>query len=564
VATQRRASGRATRLSRRSRQALAALAVVSENPQLRRVAIARVASVTGRWASTIALAVFAYNAGGATYVGVLGVVRILPAALAGPLAAGLLDRVRADRLLLAAGVGRTLAIGAAGVALIGGANAAPVFVLVSVESLLSTMVRPLQTSALPFLARTPGELTAANLSLTTVESVGMLLGPALGGLLLTTWDPGGVLLVTAVAYLVSTLLIARIPAWQAVGPTGQRGPGVGAAFGGLRAIRADPRLRLVVGLYCAQNVVTGALNVLVVISALTLLQLGESGVGELNAAIGVGGVVGAVAAVALLRRSRIASGFGMGLVLCGVPLVVIAAHPSTIPAILLLAVLGVGVTIVDFSAVTLLQRAIHEDALAKAFSVLQSLFVGSLGLGAALAPLLVSWLGIRGALLASGVVLPLLVAVLWGRLLRLDSSGLLADDAVNLLRSVPIFAPLELASLERLARTALAVEVEAGRTIVAEGEIGDRYYVVRAGELEVSAGGAPLRVLRGGEGFGEIALLREVPRTATVVALTDTKLFALDREHFLDAVNGSPSSREAADTMIDMRLGSLRAGLGTV
>ena len=144
------------------------------------------------------------------------------------------------------------------------------------------------------------------------------------------------------------------------------------------------------------------------------------------------------------RRSRIASGFGIGLVLCGVPLVLIAAHPSTIPAILLLAVLGVGVTIVDFSAVTLLQRVIHEDALAKAFSVLQSLFVGSLGLGAALAPLLVSWLGIRGALLASGIVLPLLVAVLWGRLLRLDSSGLLADDAVNLLRSVSIFAPLEL------------------------------------------------------------------------------------------------------------------------
>ena len=378
------------------------------------------------------------------------------------------------------------------------------------------MVRPLQTSALPFLARTPGELTAANLSLTTVESVGMLLGPALGGLLLTTWDPGGVLLVTAVAYLLSTLLIARIPAWQAVGPAGRPGPG--AAFGGLRAIRADPRLRLVVGLYCAQNVVTGALNVLVVISALTILQLGESGVGELNAAIGVGGVVGAVAAVALLRRSRIASGFGIGLVLCGVPLVVIAAHPSTIPAILLLAVLGVGVTIVDFSAVTLLQRVIHEDALAKAFSVLQSLFVGSLGLGAALAPLLVSWLGIRGALLASGIVLPLLVAGLWGHLLRLDSSGLLADDAVNLLRSVSIFAPLELASLERLARTAVAVDVEAGRTIVAEGEIGDRYYVVRTGELEVSAGGAPLRVLRGGDGFGEIALLREVPRTATVVA----------------------------------------------
>jgi hypothetical protein len=332
----------------------------------------------------------------------------------------------------------------------------------------------------------------------------------------------------------------------------------------MRAIQADPRLRLVVGLYCAENVVTGALNVLVVISALTVLRLGASGVGELNAAIGVGGVVGALAAVALLRRSRIASGFGTGLVLCGVPLLLIAAHPSTIPAVVLLAVLGVGVTIVDFSAVTLLQRVIHEDALAKAFSVLQSLFVGSLGLGAALAPILVSWLGIRGALLASGAVLPLLVLPLWGRLLRLDSSGLLADDAVNLLRAVPIFAPLELATLERLARTAVAVEAEAGRTVVAEGDSGDRYYVVRDGELEVTTAGNALRRLGHGDGFGEIALLRDVPRTATVVARSDARLYALDREHFLDAVNGSPSSREVADTMIDMRLGSLRAGLATV
>ena len=157
-------------MSARCRQALAALEVVAGNPKLRLVALARIASVTGRWASTIALAVFAYDAGGATYVGVLGVVRILPAAFAGPLAAGMLDVVRADRLLLAAGIARTAAIGIAGAALVAGANAGPVFALVAVESLLSTMVRPLQTSALPFLARTPGELTAANLSLTTFSA----------------------------------------------------------------------------------------------------------------------------------------------------------------------------------------------------------------------------------------------------------------------------------------------------------------------------------------------------------------------------------------------------------
>jgi MFS family permease len=550
------------RIANRARLALSALAVVYENLNLRLIALARIASVTGRWASTIALAVFAYKAGGASYVGILGVVRILPAAFAGPMAAALLDRMRADRILLLAGIGRTLAIGAAGVAVVEGASALPVFVLVAVESLLSTMVRPLQNSALPFLSRTPTELTAANLSLTTIESMGMLFGPLLAGLLLTTWSSGGVLLVTAAAYLLSTILIACIPAWTTSSPS-RPGHAVAGALVGFRAIKADPRLRLVVGLYCTENVVTGALNVLVVIAALTILNLGESGVGVLNAAIGIGGLVGAIAAVALLRRRRIASGFGTGLVLCGIPLVLIAVVPSTVPAVILLAILGVGVTIVDFSAVTLLQRVIHEDALAKAFSLLQSLFVVSLGIGAAIAPALVSWLGIRGALLASGAVLPVLVAVLWRRLLPLDESELIADEIVNLLRSIAIFQPLELPALERLARSAVPLEPEAGAVVVAQGETGDRYYVIRAGELEVSTNGAPVRTLTVGEGFGEIALLRDVPRTASVTALTDSRLYALERDHFLDAVNGSPSSQEAADAMIDMRLGSLRSEIAT-
>ena len=495
----------------------------------------------------------------------LGVVRILPAAFAGPLAAGLLDRVGADRLLLVAGVFRTLAIGAAGFAVAGGAGTLPVFVLVAIESLLSTMVRPLQTSALPFLARSPGELTAANLSLTTVESIGMLLGSALAGVMLTAWRPGAVLLVTAGSSAISTVLIAAIPAWRS--PVSRPSSGTSFASGALSPAsgrsRGDPKLRLVVGLYCAQNVVTGALNVLVVISALTILQLGESGVGELNAAIGVGGVVGAVAAVALLRRSRIASGFGIGLVLCGVPLLLIAAHPSTLPAIVLLAVLGVGVTIVDFSAVTLLQRAIHEDEMAKAFRVLQSLFVGSLGLGAAFAPVLVHWLGIRGALLASGAVLPILVALLWSRLSPLDRSGDLAEELVNLLRSIPIFAPLDLP--ERWSGWRAPRD---SRRRPRQGGDGRRRGRGRGPLLRDPLGRVPRRERdllasrcgrsRSGDGFGEIALLRDVPRTATVTAHTHAELYALEREHFLDAVNGSPGSREAADSMIDVRLGSLR------
>jgi Cyclic nucleotide-binding domain len=545
------------------REAIASFQVVWRNRPLGFVVVARLASVTGRWAATVALAVVAFRHGGAGAVGLLGLVRILPAAIAGPIAASLLGRIRSDRLLLVTGVARTCAIGAAGVALLAGSSLLVIFALVGIESLLSTMVRPLQTAALPFLARTPGELTATNLTLTTIESSGMLLGPLFSGLLLTVWSAGAVLMFTSGAYALSTLLVARIPAWE---PAAQASAGAAFAdaWAGVRVIRSDPKLRLIVGLYGAENLVAGCLNVLIVVSALQVLKLGNSGIGVLNGAIGAGGVIGAIFAAALLGRRRVASDLGVGLVLCGLPIILVAALPGTTATLVLLGVLGTGVTIVDFAAVTLLQRAIADDVLARVFTVLQSVLVGTIGLGALLAPALVSLLGVRGALGVTGFVLPLLVAVLWRRLARLDSADLVADETVALLRQVAIFAPLDLPAVERLARALLPLDISAGTTVIRQGEAGDLYYVIREGRLQVNVDGVDVRRLTAGEGFGEIALLRDAPRTSTVVAESDVRLYALERELFLNTVSGSPSSLRAADELIDTRLGSLRAGLATV
>jgi hypothetical protein len=547
-----------------ARGATTAYKRVWANPRLRLVAVARLFSVTGRWAATVALAVVAYRRGGTEAVGLLGVCRILPAALAGPLAASLLGRVRSDGLLLGAGVLRTCAIGGAGIVLLGGGGLAPVFALVGIESLLSTMVRPLQTAALPFLSKSVGELTAANLTLTTIESSGMLFGPLLSGLILALWSPGVVLLVTAGSYAVSTLLVARLPTWEGEAAKASVGAAIADTVAGVRAIHADSRLRLVVGLYCAENLVAGSLNVLIVVSALQLLNLGSSGVGVLNGAVGLGGLAGAVVAAALLGRRRIASDLGVGLVLCGAPIILVAALPGTVLTLVGLAVLGTGITIVDFAAVTLLQRAIPDNVLARVFSLLQSVFVGTIGLGALLAPVLVSQLGIRGALLTSGAILPILTALLWRRLTSLDAGYSATDDAVTLLRSIPIFAPLDLPTLERLARALVPVVLQPADVVIHQGDEGDRYYVVVEGEVEVTADGHRLRTLGAGDGFGEIALLRDEPRTATVTAIGPGLLYALDREPFLDAVSGNASSQQAADTLIDMRLGSLRAGLASL
>lgn len=553
-----------TPFPKRTNEAAASFKLVAASPYLRLVALARLASVTGRWAATVALAVVAYRRGGAEAVGLLGVCRILPAALSGPLAAGLLGRIPSRQLLFGAGVVRTLVIAGAGFALLDAEPLGVVFALVGVEALLSTMVRPLQTAALPFLARTTTELTAANLTLTTIESSGMLLGPIMSGLLLTVWSAGAVLLLTAGTYAFSTVLLAKIPAWEPASSTGAAARVFTESRAGLRAIHSDPRLRLVVGLYCAENLVAGSLNVLVVVSALKLLRLGDSGVGLLNGAIGAGGVAGAVLAAALLGRRRIASDLGLGLVLCGAPIILIAAIPGTAVTLVLLAVLGVGVTIVDFAAVTLLQRAIPEEVLARVFTLLQSVFVGTIGLGALLAPLLVSSLGIRGALVSSGVVLPVLTAVLWRRLVGLDAGYSATDSSVELLRSVAIFAPLDLAAVERLARSLVLVEAQPGEVVVRQGEAGDRYYLIASGAFSVEVDGVFVRTLSAGEGFGEIALLRDVPRTSTVTATAASRLYVLERHVFLQAVGGNPASREAADALIDTRLGSLRAGLATV
>jgi MFS family permease len=247
-----------------------------------------------------------------------------------------------------------------------------------------------------------------------------------------------------------------------------------------------------------------------------------------------------------------------------VPIALIGVWPHEAPALVLLAVLGVGNTLVDVAALTLLQRAAPDEVLARVFGVIESLLVAALGLGAILAPLLVSLFGIRGALLATGALLPVLTVFAWPRLARIDSEVTMPERELALLRRLPMFAPLPASTLEHLARSLRPLRVRAGEEIVREGAPGDRFYVLASGEADVSVGGRPASKLGPGDYFGEIALLREVPRTATVVARTNVELYSLDRDEFVAAVTGHPESREAADAVIGARLGSLRAGMASL
>jgi MFS family permease len=333
-------------------------------------------------------------------------------------------------------------------------------------------------------------------------------------------------------------------------------------FAGFTTIASDPGLRVIVLLYGAQTLVAGALNVLIVVSALELLDLGEAGIGFLNSAVGIGGLIGGLAAALLVGRSRLASDFGLGLVLWGIPIALIGVYPEAPLALILLGIVGVGTILVDVSGITLLQRSVPDEVLTRVMGVVQSVFVGTLGLGAILAPLLIEGLGVRGALIATGALLPVLAALLWRRLARMDEEG--PSRQLELLREVPLFRPLPPATAEQLASSLVPVRVRAGDDAFRQGDSGDRFYIVDSGEVVVSVDGEPVQRLGRGGYFGEIALLRDVPRTATVTADVDTNLVALERDEFIAAVTGHAPSAEVADAVIASRLSGLRPGVASV
>jgi MFS family permease len=546
------------------RESLRALADVFRNPGLRRLELAWVGSVTGEWAYVVALAVYAYEAGGATAVGLVALLRFLPSAAVAPFAAVLADRYSRQRVMLTADAIRAVALaGAAAVALVDGPVPA-VYALAALVAVVSTAFQPAQAALIPTLARNPQELTAANVASSTVESVGSFAGPALGGLLLAVTSPGVVFAATAGAFVWSALNVARIPSTPPPREDAAEEALHREALAGFQVIFRVPSLRLVVGLYSAQTLVAGALNVLVVVAALELLDLGRAGPGLLNSAVGVGGLIGAGVALGLVGLRGLGTAFAFGLVLWGLPLILFGAWPETGAALVFLGLLGVGNTLVDVSGLTLLQRAAPEEVLGRVFGVLESLVVGTLGLGAIAAPLLISLFGVRWALVATGLLLPALALLSWARLRGIDERAVVPERELELLRSLPLFAPLPPATLEHLARSLVRVPATAGTEITRQGEVGDRFYLVDDGDMEVSIDGEVISSLGPGDHFGEIALLRDVPRTATVTARTDASLLALERDEFVSAVSGHPASRAAADAVVAARLGRLRPGLASI
>ena len=320
-----------------------------------------------------------------------------------------------------------------------------------------------------------------------------------------------------------------------------------------RVLLRYPGASLVAGDFVAQTFVRGLLVTLIVVSSIELLGMGDSGVGLLNAAAGLGGLVGALSALGLSGGPRLARAFTVALAGWGLPLILIGAWPVAALALVALFVTGVSNALLDVSGFTLIQRGVRNEDRVTMFGVMEGLFGIGLLVGSLMGPVLVALLGARVSLVVAGAILPILAFITWHPIAKRTRRPPLVEGRLGLLRSNPLFAPLPLTALDSLAESLVPVSYAEGEVVMRKGEPGDTYVLIEEGEVEIAADGRSLGVCGPGDGVGEIALLRRVPRTATVVARTDVAGYAIDAASFLIAVSG-PAAAAAAAVVASRRL----------
>ncbi len=528
-----------------------------EHRGIRALAAGSFLSVFASFALAVAVSVYAYDAGGAALVGYYGVASVVPGAVLTPVLVGVAARGRADRVLRRIAVLRVLLVVGAVVTAHLGRSPVLVVTLAAGAVSFAAVYRPTQAALLPWLARTPRELTAANVGATATENAGALAGPVLAGLLLARTDPMVTVAATALVLTAAAAALVGVsaPERMDVGPPAlRRGGAVGNGVRGARALaRLAPPAGVVV-LTFGQTFVRGALGVLVVLVALETLDLGRDGVGWLNAAVGLGGLAGAALAARIVRLDRLARCLAVGVLLWALGTSALAGAPGVAVAVLALAVVGTGNAIEDAGLFTLVPRRLGPRKAGAGLGAVEIVVVAGAGSGALLAPWFADRLGVRGALLTLGVTLLLLVLAYAGPMRILDRAEPPPSPDVDLLRGLPAFSALPIVVVEELATALEDEEHPSGTTVFAEGDAGDRFQLVRAGRAAVHVRGVERRVLGPGDGFGEIALLREVPRTATVTALTDLSTASLDRSRFLAALAATPAGRGHLESEADGKI----------
>jgi hypothetical protein len=543
-------------LARRLDPSIGALRSALAERSIRYLIVAWAASNAGQYALLVINLVVAYQLDGAIGVGVFGLARYLTPTILAPFVGLPVARWSAETVLRGTNTVRTLAVvGLVGVVV----SDAPLWLLmivVAIEASAGAFTRPLHMALLPAVAQTPRQLIGANVTSGAAEGLGTFIGPALASILLVVTGPAGALVAVVAIDLISVASVARLH----VPTVGRRDRARNARAAltelsaGARAVAMMPGVRLVFASLALQTFVRGLLTVLIVVAAIELLGLGEAGVGTLNAMIGLGGLVGSLAAISLAGRDRLGPPFAVALAGWGAPIALTGLIVDPAIALIAMATVGISNAVLDVAGFTLIQRMSPNEARVAVLGLIDSAANGGPALGGLVAPFLIASAGIEGALVISGAILPVAAVLAWPRLQRLDEGGPAAARRVELLRSQPLFAPLSLVTIEHLAGVMEPVTFEAGSWLMREGDYGDRYLLIDTGEADILRFGELIGRIGPGDGAGEIALVHDLPRTASVRAVTSIGAFALGRDDFVEAVSGHAASSERAHSVVHERL----------
>jgi predicted MFS family arabinose efflux permease len=533
--------------------------VLRHNDPARRVACSFAIFNGAELATWIALMVYAFEQGGATESGVVALVQLVPAGLLAPLAGGLAERNRPERVL-AIGYGvqsGALALAALTLALDGPAPL--VYAFVGVMTVAITTTRPAQALVTPRLARTVDELTALNVVAEWATQGAVFIAPVITAVLLGLMGPELVFGAFAASLVVAAIAVPRVPAGVTHPARGQAprsrlfATARAELHAALRTAFREPAVRLVLVISAAGFVVVGALDVLTIVLAIDQLGGSPSTAAWLSAALGAGGVIGSATGGALVGR-RLAPALVLAAAVFGAGLIVIGVVPTRMVAYLMLLGAGTAQAVGAIATNSLLQRCAPSASVGQAFAVREALFCLGLAAGSILAPVLVAAFGVGGAFVVVGALLPVVVLVRLGTVWRLDRAATVPIVELSLLGRLTIFGRLPAPALEGLARNATPVAFADGAELMRQGEPGARYLAIADGSVEIVRDGTVVAVRSRGEGVGETALLRDVPRTATVRAVGPVHTLSIDKGEFLIAVTGHAATHATAMDIAQRRI----------
>jgi MFS family permease len=512
-----------------------------------------VISATGSWAYNVALLAYVYDrTHSLAWVGGAGLARFLPWLLLSPYGGVVADRFERVRVMVSSDV-LCLACQAAMTA-VAAANGPPavVIALSALTAAAGVAYIPAVSATIPQIAG-EDDLAAANALNSTIDSLVIILGPALGAGLLAASSPTAVFGLNAASFAVSALIVARIGVRSKpvdVSEAGEAGP-LAQMLVGVRTIARTPAARVPVALCALVSFIYGTDTVLFVGVSDQRLGTGPNGFGYLMAGLGLGGIAMAAAVNKLAGSTRLAVVITAGATLYCLPTALMTVIHSPTLAFAVQIVRGAATLIVDVLAEIALQRNVASDRLARVFGVFWAILLAAMALGTLITPPIVSALGLNGALLVMAFVPAALSMLAYPALATLDrgARARVAELAprVAVLERLGIFAAAPQAVLERLAAASTEVTFPAGTAIVREGDVADALYVLLEGTVEVTAHGEraahadrTLRTMTAGSYFGEIGLLEGIPRTATVTAAQDCRCYRIDGEEFVQALTDSP------------------------